>query len=209
MLPVDFCERMKQMLGEGYEAFIKSYDLPKYQALRINPLKAEKEFFLKQAPFSLEKVPWAEDGYYYGEEDFPGKHPYHDAGVYYIQEPSAMAPAEYLEVKPGERVLDLCAAPGGKSTQLACKMNGEGLIVCNEIHTARAKILSENIERMGIKNALVTNETPERLADNFVEYFDRILVDAPCSGEGMFRKNEDACGEWSPANVENCAQRQE
>lgn len=209
MLPVDFCERMKQMLGEGYEAFIKSYDLPKYQALRINPLKAEKEIFLKQAPFSLEKVPWAEDGYYYGEEDFPGKHPYHDAGVYYIQEPSAMAPAEYLEVKPGERVLDLCAAPGGKSTQLACKMNGEGLIVCNEIHPARAKILSENIERMGIKNALVTNETPERLADNFVEYFDRILVDAPCSGEGMFRKNEDACGEWSPANVENCAQRQD
>lgn len=109
-----------------------------------------------------------------------------------------MAPAEYLMAEPGERILDLCAAPGGKSTQIACSMQGEGLIVCNEIHPARAKILSENIERMGVCNALVTNETPQKLSDNFREYFDRILVDAPCSGEGMFRKNEDACDEWSP-----------
>lgn len=199
---------MKEMLGEGYAAFYASYDLPKYQALRINPLKTERDTFLQQAPFSLNRVPWTTNGYYYSGNDQPGRHPYHEAGVYYIQEPSAMAPAEYLMAEPGERILDLCAAPGGKSTQIACSMQGEGLIVCNEIHPARAKILSENIERMGVCNALVTNETPQKLSDNFREYFDRILVDAPCSGEGMFRKNEDACDEWSPENVENCAARQ-
>ena len=208
MLPEQFCERMKEMLGAEYADFFASYDLPKYQALRINPLKTTRENFLNQAPFSLEEVPWTANGYYYSENDQPGKHPYHEAGVYYMQEPSAMAPAEYLMAEPGERVLDLCAAPGGKSTQIACAMQGEGLIVCNEIHPARVKILSENIERMGVSNALVTNETPQRLAENFREYFDRILVDAPCSGEGMFRKNEDACDEWSPENVEKCATRQ-
>ena len=208
MLPEQFCVRMKEMLGEEYAAFYASYDLPKYQALRINPLKTERDTFLQQAPFSLNRVPWTTNGYYYSGNDHPGRHPYHEAGVYYIQEPSAMAPAEYLMAEPGERILDLCAAPGGKSTQIACSMQGEGLIVCNEIHPARAKILSENIERMGVCNALVTNETPQKLSDNFREYFDRILVDAPCSGEGMFRKNEDACDEWSPENVENCAARQ-
>ena len=120
-----------------------------------------------------------------------------------------MAPAELLDVKPGERVLDLCAAPGGKSTQIAAKLQGQGILVCNEIHPVRAKILSENIERMGICNACVTNETPERLAEFFPGYFDKVLVDAPCSGEGMFRKNEAACDEWSPENVEICAQRQD
>ena len=159
---------MKEMLGAEYADFFASYDLPKYQALRINPLKTTRENFLNQAPFSLEEVPWAANGYYYSENDQPGKYPYHEAGVYYIQEPSAMAPAEYLMAEPGERVLDLCAAPGGKSTQIACAMQGEGLIVCNEIHPARAKILSENIERMGVSNALVTNETPQRLAENFM-----------------------------------------
>ena len=120
-----------------------------------------------------------------------------------------MAPAEYLEAKPGERILDLCAAPGGKSTQIGAALNGEGLLISNEIHPARAKILSENIERMGIRNAIVTNETPEQLSEMFVEYFDRILVDAPCSGEGMFRKNEDAMTEWSKENVTFCAERQD
>lgn len=120
-----------------------------------------------------------------------------------------MAPAVYMDAKPGERVLDLCAAPGGKSTQLGAKMGGRGILVCNEIHPARAKILSENIERMGIANALVTNETPEKLAEHFPGYFDKILVDAPCSGEGMFRKHPEACREWSAENVEMCAQRQD
>lgn len=163
-----------------------------------------KNFFSRLTP-----VPWAENGYYYETGMQPGKHPYHQAGLYYIQEPSAMAPAELLCVSPGERVLDLCAAPGGKSTQLAAKLKGKGLLICNEIHPARAKILSENVERMGIRNACVTNETPERLCTGFSAYFDKILVDAPCSGEGMFRKNEAACEEWSPENVMLCAARQD
>lgn len=159
--------------------------------------------------FRLTPVPWAENGFYYEAEDAPGKHPYHEAGVYYIQEPSAMAPAGLLEVQPGEHVLDLCAAPGGKSTQLGAVMKGQGLLVCNEINPSRAKILSENVERMGIVNALVTNETADRLAEVFPDYFDKILVDAPCSGEGMFRKNEEAGKEWSPENVAMCAERQD
>lgn len=209
MLPQEFVSRMKNMMGEEYDEFEKSYESAKYQALRINPLKAERATFLEKVPFSLTAVPWCEMGYYYLPTDTPGKHPYHEAGVYYIQEPSAMAPVEYLDIKPGECVLDLCAAPGGKSTQIATRMNGEGMLVCNEIHPARAKILSENIERLGIRNALVLNETPARLAELFVGYFDKILVDAPCSGEGMFRKNEDACTEWSLDNVRICGERQD
>lgn len=225
MLPEAFLNRMKDMLGEEFEDFLASFEQEKYQALRLNTLKknadgknaahwwsdAESRGTAEQTQdcFHLQKVPWAENGYYYEKEDQPGKHPYHEAGVYYIQEPSAMAPVGLLEVKPGERVLDLCAAPGGKSTQIAAALQGEGLLLCNEIHPARAKILSENVERMGIRNAMVTNETPARLAEKFPGYFDRILVDAPCSGEGMFRKNEAACEEWSPENVENCAARQD
>ncbi|MBR5127307.1 MAG: RsmB/NOP family class I SAM-dependent RNA methyltransferase [Roseburia sp.] len=209
MLPQDFVDRMKTMMGAEYEAFEQSYEHAKYQSLRINPLKVQKDIFLEKVPFNLTEVPWCENGYYYDAEDTPGKHPYHEAGVYYIQEPSAMAPVEYLDVKPGERILDLCAAPGGKSTQIATKMQGKGMFICNEIHPARAKILSENIERLGITNAVVLNETPARLAELFEGYFDKILVDAPCSGEGMFRKNEDACGEWSLENVRICGERQD
>ncbi len=229
MLPELFLKRMQEMLGDEYEAFLQSYEQEKYQALRLNSLKKTKGgesaatvlaprkeacreplFWLgEKTGFHLREVPWAKDGYYYEKEDQPGKHPYHEAGLYYIQEPSAMAPVTLLEVQPGERVLDLCAAPGGKSTQIAAALQGKGLLISNEIHQARAKILSENIERMGIRNACVTNETPQHLSQLFPEYFDRILVDAPCSGEGMFRKNEEACGEWSPENVELCADRQD
>lgn len=152
-------------------------------------------------PRQGEKADYAQEG--------PGRHPYHEAGVYYIQEPSAMAPVAFLGVKPGEKILDLCAAPGGKSTQIAGRMQGQGLLVSNEIHPQRARILSENVERLGIRNCLVLNESPERLAEVFPDYFDRILVDAPCSGEGMFRKNENAGEEWSPENVEQCAARQD
>ena len=234
MLPKEFTERMKKMLGEESPAFFAEYGRTHYQALRINANKAGREDFLLRAPFTLVPVPWAADGFYYDSADAPGKHPWHEAGVYYIQEPSAMAPAEYLmrpmerDAAPvskdaekngeedtsghtyaGERILDLCAAPGGKSTQIASVMRGRGLLVCNEIHPARVKILSENVERMGISNAVVTNETPARLAERFPSYFTRILVDAPCSGEGMFRRNEEAQREWSPANVELCAARQD
>jgi 16S rRNA C967 or C1407 C5-methylase (RsmB/RsmF family) len=161
MLPEKFLERMKGMIPNEWEAFVASYDQEKYQALRLNALKVNLDgetaaSMGEEASFAkLRKVPWAENGYYYSAADQPGKHPFHDAGVYYIQEPSAMAPVELLDVCPGERVLDLCAAPGGKSTQIAAKLQGEGFLLCNEIHPARAKILSENVERMGIQNACV------------------------------------------------------
>ena len=209
MLPKAFLDRMKEMLGAEFEAFLASYDEENYQALRINTLKADRDRAAEQLQMPLEPVPWSENGFYYGNDRQPGKHPYHEAGVYYIQEPSAQLPASLLEACPGERILDLCAAPGGKSTQIAAAMKGQGLLICNEIHPARAKILSENVERMGIVNAMVTNESPARLAEVFGDYFDRIMVDAPCSGEGMFRKNEEACAQWSEENVQLCADRQD
>ena len=209
MLPEKFIIRMQEMLGGEYGAFEEALKEGRYQGLRVNTLKADVQDFRERAPFVLSPVPWTKTGFYYEAAQQPGKHPLHEAGVYYIQEPSAMAPAELAGARPGERILDLCAAPGGKSTQLAAAMKGKGILVCNEIHPARAKILSENIERMGIRNAVVTNETPERLAERFAGFFDKILVDAPCSGEGMFRKNEEACEEWSPENVEMCAARQD
>ncbi|MBQ9990603.1 MAG: RsmB/NOP family class I SAM-dependent RNA methyltransferase [Lachnospiraceae bacterium] len=208
MLPQEFLNRMKESLGEEYPLFLASYEKEEAKALRRNPLKTEKEEFEEKMPFTLRAVSWTPMGYYYPLEEQPGQHPFHQAGAYYIQEPSAMAVAEYLQVKPGERILDLCAAPGGKSTQIGGYLQGEGLLVCNEPHPARAKILSENVERMGVANALVTNEMPDKLARIFPEYFDKILVDAPCSGEGMFRKNEEARQEWSLENVQLCARRQ-
>lgn len=213
-LPQEFTDRMQNMLKEEYPAFLDSFSQPSHQALRINTLKGSKEQFL--ALFSKafgstanEIVPWESTGYYYPETIRPGKHPYHEGGVYYIQEPSAMAPAHYLDAKPGDMVLDLCAAPGGKSTQIACQLEGQGLIISNEIHPARAKILAENIERMGIPNAIVTNESSDSLSRHFSACFDRIMVDAPCSGEGMFRKNEEAISQWSTENVAICADRQD
>ena len=211
MLPIAFENRMREMLGSEFEAFLKGYEECNYQSFRLNPLKkaeGKESFDVCAAKFGLEPVAWEPAGFYYGEEDRPGRHAYHDAGVYYIQEASAMLPVRLLDVKPGEYCLDLCAAPGGKSTQIAGYLQGKGLLVCNEIFPARAKILSENIERMGVPNALVTNESPDRLMPHFIGFFDKILVDAPCSGEGMFRKNEEAIGEWSEENVALCAERQ-
>lgn len=209
MLPEAFTHRMQEMLKEEYPGFIQSYEEPMTQALRLNPLKGESGRFLELSPFLLTPVIWEKDGYYYGTEDKPGKHPYHEAGVYYIQEASAMLPANLLEAQPGERILDLCGAPGGKSTRIGAAMAGKGVLICNEIHSVRAKSLSENIERMGIANAIVVNHSPDELAKRFHEYFHRILVDAPCSGEGMFRKNPEACKEWSTENVHMCAARQD
>jgi len=203
-LPEDFIADMKTILKDEYDEFLASYDLPNYKGLRLNTLKIQDASIL---PFKTSKIPWCETGYYY-EEDGPGKHVYHDMGLYYIQEPSAMAVVEELDVCPGEICLDLCAAPGGKSTQIAAKLNGSGVLVSNEIIPSRAKILSQNIERMGITNAVVTNESPKNIAKFFPRKFDKILVDAPCSGEGMFRKNEEAINEWSEENVQMCADRQ-
>ena len=208
-LPQAFTVRMKELLGqEEYTAFIESYEKERTQGLRFNPLKTENGFDLAKTYFQLKPIPWTEDGYYYPGNERPGKHPYHEAGLYYIQEPSAMAVAELAAPLPGEWVLDLCAAPGGKSTHLAGKMKGMGVLVCNEIHPARAKILSQNIERMGIGNSIITNEDSGKLAQRFGLVFDRIIIDVPCSGEGMFRKDEEARLQWSRDHVTACAARQ-
>lgn len=207
-LPSDFTSRMKEMLGNEYDDFIKTYDEKRAFGLRYNPLKINKEDCERLVTAITEPVPWAEEGYYYSEKMQPGKSPLHEAGAYYIQEPSAMSAAELLGVEPGDIVCDLCAAPGGKSTQIAGKMMGKGLLVSNEYYSQRAKILSQNIERMGVRNAVVVNESTEHMAELFLEFFDKIMVDAPCSGEGMFRKDPAACDEWSLAQVRVCADRQ-
>ena len=204
MLPEAFLERIQRQLGEEYEAFLQSLERPRAVALRFNPLKGEKP----DLPFVGESVPWEPQGYYYDPESRPGLHVYHEAGVYYLQEASAMSAVALLDPKPHERVCDLCAAPGGKTTQIAGRMQGEGFLLCNEYSPKRAKILSRNIERMGVANALVTNETVENLAERLEGFFDRVLVDAPCSGEGMFRKEEAAVTDWSQETVEMCARRQ-
>ena len=204
MLPEAFLERMKGQLGPEYGAFLNSLERPRAVALRYNPLKGERPAL----SFAGEPVPWEPEGVYYDPDARPGLHVYHEAGVYYLQEASAMAPVVLLDPQPGERVCDLCAAPGGKTTQIAGRMLGRGFLLCNEINPKRAKILSRNIERMGVSNALVTNEHPETLAQRFPGYFDRVLVDAPCSGEGMFRKEEAAVTDWSEETVAMCARRQ-
>ena len=207
-LPSEFLARMKEQLGTEYDAFLENYDSERTYGLRYNPLKLNKESFLKKMSFTLREVPWAEEGFYYEAAQQPGKSIFHDAGVFYIQEPSAMAVVTTLDPKPGERILDLCAAPGGKSTQIAGRMRGQGLLVSNEIVPSRAKILSQNIERMGVANCVVCREEPKKLAEYFPAFFDRVLVDAPCSGEGMFRKDDVAINEWSPENVSMCTVRQ-
>ena len=204
MLPEAFLQRMEAQLGSEYPAFLKSLERPRAVALRFNPMKGERPVL----PFVGAPVPWEPEGFYYDPETRPGLHVYHEAGVYYLQEASAMAPVALLDPKPGERVCDLCAAPGGKTTQIAGRMLGRGFLVCNEINPKRAKILSRNIERMGVANALVTNEHPQTLASRFPGFFDRVLVDAPCSGEGMFRKEEAAVTDWSRETVQMCARRQ-
>lgn len=204
MLPEAFLQRMEAQLGSEYPAFLESLERPRAVALRFNPMKGERPVL----PFVGASVPWEPEGFYYDPETRPGLHVYHEAGVYYLQEASAMAPVALLDPKPGERVCDLCAAPGGKTTQIAGRMLGRGFLVCNEINPKRAKILSRNIERMGVANALVTNEHPETLASRFPGFFDRVLVDAPCSGEGMFRKEEAAVTDWSQETVQMCARRQ-
>ncbi len=208
-LPEEFEQRMKAMLGEDeYEKFRSAFGRERARGLRLNPLKMPAVPPDLEA-FGIRPVPWAEPyGFFYENETRPGKSPLHEAGLYYLQEPSAMSVAALAGAEPGDKVLDLCAAPGGKSTMLAGELLGRGLLVSNEINPGRAKILSQNVERMGIANAVVTNETPEKLAERFPAFFDRVIVDAPCSGEGMFRKEEQALQMWSPENVENCARRQ-
>ncbi len=204
MLPAVFTERMRRLLGTELDAFLASYDRPRNAALRRNPGRPGPAL----PQFCGDAVPWEPNGFYLLPGTRPGLSPLHEAGLFYLQEPSAMAPARLLDARPGERVLDLCAAPGGKSTQLAAAMRGQGLLVCNELHPKRARILASNLERLGVTNALVLNEHPARLAERFAGFFDRILVDAPCSGEGMFRKEDAAVADWSEQTVRMCADRQ-
>ena len=204
MLPEAFLERMKRQLGDEYEDFLGSLERPRAVALRYNPLKGPAP----KLPFVGESVPWEPEGFYYDPDSRPGLHIYHEAGVYYLQEASAMAPVALLDPQPGEKICDLCSAPGGKTTQIAGRMMGRGFLLCNEWSPKRAKILSRNIERIAVANALVTNESTDRLAARFPGFFDRVLVDAPCSGEGMFRKEEAAITDWSQETVEMCARRQ-
>lgn len=201
-LPQSFLNSMKEILGEDYEAFLAGFDGQRQYGLRVNTLKMNLEEFERIAPFHLKKVPWISNGYFYEAEDVPAKHPFYSAGLYYLQEPSAMTPASRLKVQPGERVLDLCAAPGGKATELGAALQGEGLLVANDINTARAKALLRNLELFGISNSFVTNEPPHVLAERFPEFFHKIMVDAPCSGEGMFRKNPAVVDSWQEKGPE-------
>ena len=201
-LPQSFLDSMKEILGEDYEAFLAGFDGQRQYGLRVNTLKMNLEEFERIAPFHLKKVPWISNGYFYEAEDAPAKHPFYSAGRYYLQEPSAMTPASRLKVQPGERVLDLCAAPGGKATELGAALQGEGLLVANDINTARARALLRNLELFGISNSFVTNEPPHVLAERFPEFFHKIMVDAPCSGEGMFRKNPAVVDSWQEKGPE-------
>ncbi|MFD0714058.1 RsmB/NOP family class I SAM-dependent RNA methyltransferase [Paenibacillus sp. GCM10027626] len=206
-LPPLFIKKMTKLLGEEYAAFAASYERPRKYGLRVNPLKISAEQFvaLSSVKSGLSAIPWADGAYFYQENERPGKHPYYYAGLYYIQEPSAMVPAELLNVQPGDRVLDLCAAPGGKSTQIAAKLQGQGVLVANDNAKERTKALAKNLERAGVRNAVILNEEPERIATAFAGWFDRILVDAPCSGEGMFRKDESMVDQWERHSVERCS----
>lgn len=201
-LPQKFLSRMETMLDEEFPDFLKSYDSPRKFGMRINTNKISVEKFLEISPFHLEPIPWIENGFFYDENDRPSRHPYYFAGLYYLQEPSAMTPANRFSISPGEYVLDLCAAPGGKATELGAKLQGKGFLVANDISNSRAKALLRNLELFGIQNSMVTNEPPAKLAKYFPEFFDKILVDAPCSGEGMFRKDPDVAKTWDETRPE-------
>lgn len=206
-LPSEFQERMKNLLGDEYNDFLKSYDEKPVRAFRVNTDKIALEDFKKLNMFSNEKIPYVENGFYF-DYDGIGNHPYHHAGMLYIQEPAAMVPVESIDINPDWKVLDLCAAPGGKSSQIKNKLGENGVLVSNEIVPSRCKILTGNMERMGFKNVVTTCMHPQKLSKEFPGTFDMIMVDAPCSGEGMFRKEEIAIDEWTPENVLMCAERQ-
>jgi NOL1/NOP2/sun family putative RNA methylase len=194
--PISFTEKMKDILQDEYEDFLKGYDRTRHYGLRVNRTKISASQFERMSMYDLVPVPWIDNAFEYEDNVSPAKHPYYFAGLYYLQEPSAMTPANLLPVEPGDRVLDLCAAPGGKATELGAKLNHTGLLVANDISNSRAKALLKNIELFGIPNVLVTSEPSDKLAEKFPGFFDKILIDAPCSGEGMFRKNPGMMKDW-------------
>lgn len=208
-LPAPYLERMQHLLGDTFPELLESYDHPPASGLRVNTLKTTPAALGEIVPFALTPLDLASEAFLVDERDHPGRHPYHAAGLYYLQDPSAMAATLLLDPQPGERVLDLAAAPGGKSTHIAARLAGKGTLFTNEVHPRRVWDLSENLERWGARNAVVLNEAPQRLAQRFSGFFDRVLVDAPCSGEGLFRKTPAARLEWTPKLVESCAVRQD
>ena len=195
-LPQKYLDSMKELLGDEFQAYLDSFSQKRLYGLRVNNLKISTEDFLKISPFKLKKIPWIDNGFYYEEDDKPAKHPYYFAGLYYLQEPSAMTPASILPIEHGDKVLDVCAAPGGKSTELGARLGGTGLLVSNDISASRAKALLKNIEVSGIGNVVITCEEPGKLISSFESFFDKILIDAPCSGEGMFRKDNKLIKSW-------------
>ena len=204
-----FLEEIKNLIPDEYEEFLKCYNEEPYKGLRVNALKCSDEKLKNLLDFPLTATPFCSNGYYYPNTvKGLGKHPLHHSGAFYIQEPSATSAVPMLGVEEGDFVLDMCSAPGGKSTQIASALNGTGLLISNEIVKSRANILLSNIERMGVKNAVVISAHPQKIAEKLPNFFDKILVDAPCSGEGMFRKDNEAKTEWSYEHTETCAVRQ-
>lgn len=204
-LPRQFLSEMKEILGNEFNDFIKSYNEPRTTGLRLNTMKMNKEKLFDLNLFQLSNIPWSEEGFYYDESlDRPGKNPLHESGAYYLQEPSAMSVVPKLDIQEGDKVLDLCAAPGGKSTYILSKLNNTGLLVSNEVNPTRIKALGENLERFGAKNCIITNTDSNKLRKVFTGYFDKIVIDAPCSGQGMFRKDEVAIKDWSYEKVLKC-----
>ncbi len=209
-LPIAFCEEMKRILGEEYDAYRQSMNEKRRYGLRVNTAKITVEDFLKISPFPLTPIPYIKNGFYYDGEIYqPAKHPYYFAGLYYLQDPSAMTPASRLPIEEGDVVLDLCAAPGGKATELAARLHGTGLLIANDISSKRAKALLKNIELFGVKNSFIVTEYPKKLAEYFTGFFDKILIDAPCSGEGMFRKDPSMVKAWEQNGPEFYAELQE
>ncbi len=196
VLPQKFCDEMKRILGDEYEEYLASMEERRKFGLRVNTSKISVEDFLKLSPFELTPIPYVENGFYYQEDCQPAKHPYYFAGLYYLQDPSAMTPASRLPIEEGDVVLDLCAAPGGKATELAARLNGTGLLIANDISSKRAKALLKNIELFGVPNSFIVTEYPAKLREYFTGFFDKILIDAPCSGEGMFRKEPSMIKAW-------------
>lgn len=207
-LPIEYIKKMKNLLGKDFEKYINSFNEKNYQGLRANLLKITPEKLKNLLNFNLVPVPWCEMGFYYPSDIRPAKSPYYNAGLFYIQEPSAMSTGAMLPIEKGDKVLDLCAAPGGKSTQIAAKLNQTGLLITNDISATRCKALLKNIEISGVSNAIVTNETPKNLAKKFKGYFNKIIIDAPCSGEGMFRKDKEAIKSWEKHKTDFCCSLQ-
>lgn len=207
-LPVEFEAKMRKLLGEEFSSYEQHLDDPPYYGIRVNTLKISVTDFLKICPFNVTPVPWTDNGFYVSREERPSRHPFYYAGLYYIQEPSAMTPASYLPVEPGDKVLDLCAAPGGKSTELGAKLKGKGILVSNDVSVSRTKALIRNIEMFGIRNSVVLCTEAKYMVPSLHGFFDKILIDAPCSGEGMFRKGSNELKNWEQKGSEPYAKLQ-